>query len=74
LAPPAVGSIVRITGHHDDAAAASCSMALFYGDYVEMDSDPVPSSVAHLWCRHMLVLDRYDVLGMDPDFDPSEPY
>lgn len=65
--PPADGSIIHIRGHFDDPTASNCrlSIAQPWGDFVVV---PVPSAFARLWCRQMLVVDGYDLIGTDPAF------
>jgi hypothetical protein len=58
LEPPPRASIVRVTGHFNDPAANTCVMA-------SGEVDPVS---AELYCRERFVVDRYTVLGADPDF------
>ena len=58
---PAQGSIVRVTVHVDDPASAGCSIQI-------QDQAPVPKATAILYCREQLVVDSFEVLGMDPDF------
>lgn len=61
-AAPAPGSIVRVTGHFDDPAAAACTVAP--GD----PPSPIDSATAALWCREQFVVDALEVTGTDPDF------
>ncbi|HET9878244.1 MAG TPA: hypothetical protein VFQ81_02910 [Candidatus Limnocylindria bacterium] len=61
-AAPAPGSIVRVTGHFDDPAAAGCTVA---------PGEPpmaIDSATAALWCREQFVVDALEVTGTDPDF------
>ena len=59
---PEVGSIVRLTGHFDDPAAADCSVA--------PGEPPVPrdDTVAVLYCRARFVVETHEVLGTDESF------
>jgi hypothetical protein len=59
---PAQGSIIRVTVHIDDPAGAGCSITV-------QDSPPTPKATAVFYCREQLVVDSYEVLGMDPDFN-----
>ena len=63
-APPN-GSIVRVTVHVDDPAAAGCT-----GTWPNVDDDmvPVPATTMVTYCREQLVVDAVAVLGMVPDF------
>ncbi|MEO8247039.1 MAG: hypothetical protein ABI622_07975 [Chloroflexota bacterium] len=61
-APPANGSIVRVTAHFDDPAAAGCVVAP--GDPPE----PIDSRTAALYCRERMVVDTLEVTGTDPGF------
>ena len=58
---PAQGSIIRATVHVDDPASAGCSIKI-------QDQAAVPKATAILYCREQLVVESYEVLGMDPDF------
>lgn len=60
-ADPANGAIIRATVHVDDPASAGCAITI-------QDQAPVPKATAILYCREQLVVDSYEVLGMDPDF------
>jgi hypothetical protein len=60
-ADPANGSIIRATVHVDDPASAGCSIKI-------QDQAQVPKATAVLYCREQLVVESYEVLGMDPDF------
>ncbi len=58
---PAQGSIIRVTLHVDDPASSGCSITI-------EDQAPTPKATAVLYCREQLVVDSFEVLGMDPDF------
>lgn len=60
-ADPANGAIIRATVHVDDPASAGCAIKI-------QDQAAVPKATAVLYCREQLVVDSYEVLGMDPDF------
>jgi hypothetical protein len=59
---PAAGSVVRMTGHFDDPAAAGCVIGP--GEPAE----PIDSRTAALFCRERMVVDAIEVTGTDPDF------
>ena len=59
---PANGAIIRVTVHVDDPAAAGCSIRV-------ENNDPVPAETAVMYCREQLVVESFETLGMDPDFD-----
>ena len=63
---PAQGSIIRVRVHVDDPAAATCT-----GTWPNSNGDmvAVPSATMILYCREQLVVESYEVLGMDPDFN-----
>jgi hypothetical protein len=62
-AAPKEGSIIRVTLHVDDPAAATCTFT--WG----MDLPfVVPATTAINWCRERLVVDSYKVLGIDPNY------
>jgi hypothetical protein len=59
---PEAGSIIRVTGHFDDAAAADCVVK----PGVEKTTiDPV---VENLFCREKFVVESYEVIGFDEGF------
>jgi hypothetical protein len=64
-ARPAAGAIIRVTVHVNDPASQSCRMS-------GLDSNgalvPISDASAVLFCREQLVVDSYEVLGMDPGF------
>ncbi len=60
---PGVAPILRVTGHFDDAASDSCTIAI--GEPEQIPVDPV---IARLYCRSHFVLDEYETLGTDEDF------
>jgi hypothetical protein len=61
---PADGSIVRVTGHFNDPASATCTMTRFNGD----QGGPVDPASAHLYCREQFVLDAFEIIGVDPAY------
>lgn len=68
LDAPANGSIVRVTGHFNDPASATCMIGPPAGE-PGPNVDPV---MAELYCREQFVVDAYEIIGTDPDFtNPS---
>ena len=68
-AAPPPGSVVRIRGHFDDAAAGTCTISVI--DPLHPDGDhfvTVPSAAAHLVCAQQFVVETVEVLGTDPGF------
>jgi hypothetical protein len=64
---PVSGAIVRLTGHYDDPAAATCRIT-FGG---EGDARPAPDPRAVLYyCREQLVMDGYEMIGVDSSYPP----
>ena len=63
-ATPTEGSIIRVTVHVDDPAAASCTFV--WG--LEDPPFTVPETMAISWCQQRLVVDSYEVLGTDPNY------
>jgi hypothetical protein len=61
-AQPADGSIVRVTGHFDDARSSTCEVAT--GD----QNHPAHPEVQELFCSSKFVVETIEVLGADPDF------
>jgi hypothetical protein len=66
--PPAAGSIIRATVHIDDARSSRCEMT---GIGSEGASVVIDARTAVLWCRERLVVDSYELLGVDPSFSPG---
>lgn len=62
VAMPDPGSIVSVTGHFDDGAAAGCEVAP--GE----EPTPIKAEVAVLYCREQFVVESLEVTGTDPDF------
>jgi hypothetical protein len=60
---PEAGSILRITGHFDDAAASGWVVAPGEPEQIELEEP-----VGELYCRYHLVVESYEVLGTDEDF------
>ena len=68
--PPALGSIVRVTGHFSDQASPTCTMSTFVGE----QAIAVDQRTAELYCREQFVLDALEVIGTDPTYtDPYSP-
>jgi hypothetical protein len=65
---PAVGSIVRVTGHFSDPASTTCTMSTFVGE----QATAVDQRTAELVCREQFVVDALEVTGTDPSY--SDPY
>ena len=67
---PALGSIVRVSGHYSDPASTTCTMSTFEGE----QATAVDSRTAELYCREQFVLDTVEVIGTDPAYtDPYNP-
>jgi hypothetical protein len=62
VAMPDPASIIRVTGHFDDAAASGCAVAP--GE----EPQPVDAQTAELYCREQFVVESLEVTGTDPDF------
>ncbi len=62
---PAVGSIIRVTGHFNDPLSSSCEIAT---GVEEIAVDP---AVAELHCRAEFVVESIEVIGFDEDFPLS---
>jgi hypothetical protein len=62
---PEAGQILRVTGHFDDPAARNCR--------VESGDPPreIDSRTAELYCRSRFVVETYEVIGVDEDFQTS---
>jgi hypothetical protein len=67
-APP-VASVIRVRGHFDDAAAATCQISVM--DPLHPDPEhlvTIPSDAAQLVCAQQFVVETLEVLGTDPGF------
>jgi hypothetical protein len=64
---PAHGSIVRVTVHVDDSRSTRCTMSELVGEELVA----IDARTAVLYCRERLVVDSYEVLGIDPSFPPG---
>jgi hypothetical protein len=62
LAYPEEGSIIRLVGHFDDAAATTCEIAAGEPEV------PADARAAVMYCRERLVVDSYQVIGTDPSY------
>ncbi|HYL40735.1 MAG TPA: hypothetical protein VET90_05440, partial [Candidatus Binatus sp.] len=71
LTRPKDGSILRVHGHLDDARSATCKVAVATSD--SLTAKPVAVRVAdpQAWCREHLVVDSFEVLGVDPSYPPA---
>ena len=66
-AAPADGTIIRATVHVDDPAATKCTVT----DESLPADDPdrvYPSTGVILYCRERVVVESFEVLGVDPNF------
>jgi hypothetical protein len=65
---PALGSIVRVSGHFNDAASTTCEVTTYDGE----QPIAVDQQTAELYCREHFVADSFEVIGTDPTY--SDPY
>jgi hypothetical protein len=66
---PAAGSVIRVRGHFDDAAARTCEISI--GDPLHPEGEslvPLDSAAAQLVCAQQFVVEDLVVLGTDPGF------
>jgi hypothetical protein len=66
---PVAGSVIRVRGHFDDAAAATCQISVI--DPLHPDPEhlvTIPSEAAQLVCAQQFVVEAVEVLGIDPGF------
>ena len=68
---PKDGSILRVHGHLDDSRSSTCKVAIPTSDSLLAAPVPVRAADAQAWCREHIVVDSYDVLGVDPSYPPS---
>jgi len=69
---PPEGSIVRMRGHFNDDAAATCSISLINPLRPDgTDFVPIASAAARLVCAQEFVVEAVEVLGIDPGFEPG---
>ena len=62
---------MQVRGHFDDPASTDCTIGLVPWDLSDMQPDPVPQSVARLWCRQQFVVETFEVIGTDQTYDPE---
>ena len=60
---PEDGTIIRVTGHFDDAASAECEIA-----QGEPDPQLVDQVQSELYCSTQFVVEGYEVLGTHPNW------
>jgi hypothetical protein len=65
--PTEPGPIMRITGHFNDPAATTCVMTA-----PDIQAE-VAVATAQTFCREQFVVDSFDIIGPDPEFDLSVP-
>jgi hypothetical protein len=66
--PPA-GSVIRVRGHFDDPAAATCAISI--PDPMHPNDETlvaIPTEAAQLVCAQQFVVENLEVLGTDPGF------
>jgi hypothetical protein len=68
---PAEGSILRVRGHFGDSRSSTCAVAIPTSDSFDAPPVPLRAGDSAIWCRQHLVVDSYDVLGVDPSFPPG---
>ena len=68
---PTEGSILRVRGHFADARSSTCVVKIPTTDAFDAPPVALRAGDAATWCRQHLVVDSYDVLGVDPSFPPG---
>jgi hypothetical protein len=63
-----VAPILRVTGHFDDPAAATCSITFVDVTFDVRSETQVDPAMSELYCRTQFVVDSYEVIGEDEDF------
>lgn len=64
VAPDQAGSVLRVTGHFNDARSVDCVVAPG-----EPGQERVANDLAAEWyCREQFVVDAWEVIGTDPDY------
>ena len=66
---PNAGEIISVRGHFRDAAAEKCELGLAFPWADSFRFHPVGPTVARQLCRQQFVVERYEVIGVDPRFE-----
>jgi hypothetical protein len=62
-----LGSLLRVVGHVSDARSADCEITLYVDDDTTNRLDDFS---AEMVCRQHFVVESYEVIGTDSDYDP----
>jgi len=68
---PTEGQILRVHGHLDDQRSSTCVVAIPTTEGFDAKPVPVRPGDAATWCRQHVVVDSYEVLGVNPSFPPG---
>jgi hypothetical protein len=71
VTPPTEGQILRVRGHLNDPRSSTCVVAIPTTEGFDAKPVPLRAGDAATWCRQHVVVDGFDVLGVDPSFPPG---
>jgi hypothetical protein len=70
-ARPDEGKILKVHAHLGDSHSATCKISIPTSEAFDAPLVPIRTADAVLYCKQHVVVDSYDVLGVDPSFTPS---
>lgn len=68
---PDEGQILRVHGHLADARSSTCKISIPTSDSMTATLVPIRTADARAWCAQHLVVDSFDVLGVNPSWPPG---
>ncbi|MBI3751566.1 MAG: SH3 domain-containing protein [Chloroflexi bacterium] len=69
---PAEGKILRVRAHLNDPRSSTCTVStVTTPDSFTATPVPISATDAGTYCRQHLVVDSYEILGVDPSFPPT---
>lgn len=71
LKQPEAGRILRVHGHLADDRSSGCVVKIPTSDAFDAPLVSIRAADAVLYCRQHVVVDSFEVLGVDPSFQPA---
>ena len=68
VARPAEGNILRVHAHVNDSRSSTCTVSTVTSDALTATPVPISTTDAGTYCRQHMVVDSYEILGVDPSF------
>lgn len=65
---PVEGKILRVRAHLNDPRSSTCTVSTVTSDSLTATPTPISATDAGTYCRQHVVVDSYEVLGVDPSF------